>query len=325
MKYLIEIEEQDHKEQAFFLRIVFLNLVVFAGIVTGVLIGIKGYVSDTKCAYTAVTCCGSLCSTCFFTLRTLATVLPWFCVAILFTGIGMALYKVFCLLAIHYRFIRSLPPLPAGNHSGLKELLLPAHLDDHLVLFGNDELRYAFTSGIWKPKIYLSTGICSYLTAKELHTVILHEAYHARKKAPFKQFVLQILCMLNFFLPVNRCLLNRYVSLCEKAADDAAVKISGEPIELASALLKLSRFHTLAALYPTVAFWGDQKSLEDRIIRLLEPDIAPPCSSKTSSYLSYLSSFFIVVIMCLSLFSQVLISIDRIGCETRICHMDKCG
>ncbi len=323
MKYLIKGQEE--KEQVYFLLIVFLNLIIFAVLVTGVLIGINGYISDTKFTYKAVTCCGSVCSKCFFTLRTLATVLPWICIAILLTGIGMAIHKVFLMLSMNCRFIRSLTPLSIGNCSGLKEFLFPAHLDNQLVLFDNGELRCAFTSGIWRPKIYLSTGICSYLTAKELQTVILHEAHHIKNKAPFKMFVLQILCILNFFLPVNRRLLNLYSSVCEKAADDAAVKISGEPLELASALLKLSRFHTLTALYPTVAFSRGQRIVEDRIMRLLEPQAAPPCPGKTSSYFSCLSSFFIVVIICLPLFSQFFMSIERIDCKTRVCYMGKCG
>lgn len=324
MKHVIK--GQQGKAQLYFLLIVFINLVIFSVIVTGVAIGIKGYISDTKFAYKAVTCCGSVCSKCFFTLRTLAAALPWICIAILFTGICMAIHKVFLMLLWNYHFIRSIAPLSIENRSELKKFLFPAHLYNQLVLFDNGELWYAFTSGLWKPKIYLSTGICSYLTAKELRTVILHEIHHIRNKAPLKQFVLQIFCVLNFFLPINRCLLNLYSSICEKAADDAAANISGEPLELASALLKLSRSHTLNTLYSTVSFSSrGQRIIEERIMRLLEPRVTPPYLGKTSSYLSCLLSLFIVVTICLSLFSQFFTSSDSIGCKTRVCHMVQCG
>lgn len=324
MKHLIE--SQQGKAQLYFSMIVFINLAIFSIIVAGIVIGIKGYISDTKFVYEAVTCCGSVCSKCFFTLRTLTTALPWICIAILFTGICMAIHKVYLMISWNYCFIRSITPLSIGNRSELKKFLFPAHLYNQLVLFDNGELRYAFTSGLWKPKIYLSTGICSYLTAKELRTVILHETHHIRNKAPLKHFVLQILCVLNFFLPINRCLLNLYSSVCEKAADDAAANISGEPLELASALLKLSRSPTLAALYSTVSFSSrGQRIIEDRIMRLLEPQVVTPYWGKTSSYLSCLLSLFIVVTICLSLFSKFFTSIDRIGCKTRVCHMIKCG
>lgn len=323
MKHVIE--GQQGKAQLYFSLIVFINLVIFTVIVTGAVIGIKGYISDTKSTYEAVTCCGSVCSKCFFTLRTIVTALPWICIVTLFTGICMGIQKLFLMLSWNYRFIRSLTPLSIGNRSELKKFLLPAHLYEQLVLFDNSEQRYAFTSGLWKPKIYVSTGVCSYLTKKEFRTVILHEIHHVKNKAPLKLFVLQILCAFNFFLPINRRLLTLYSSVCEKAADDAAVNISGEPLELASALLKLSRSHTPAALYSTVAFSGGQKIIEDRIMRLLEPQAAPPRFGKTSSYLSCLLSFFIIITICLPLFSKFFTSIDRIGCKTKVCHMVRCG
>ncbi len=319
-------ESQQGKTHVYFLLILFINLAIFSVFVTGIVIGIRGYISDIKFTYEAVTCCGSICSRCFFTLHTLNAACTWICVIILFTGIGMAIYKVFLMLSWNYRFIRSLPPLSIENHPGLKKILHPAQLYKYLVLFDNSEIRYAFTAGLWQPKIYLSTGICSYLTAKELRTVILHETHHIKNKAPLRLFILQILCVLNFFLPINRRLLNLYSSVCEKAADDAAANISGEPLELASALLKLSKSHTLNALYSTVSFSGrGQRIIDDRIMRLLEPEVVPPCLGKTSSYLSCLLSLFIVVTICLSLFSEFFTSIDGIGCKTKVCHMIKCG
>lgn len=319
------IESPQGKAQVYFSQIVFINLAIFSVIVTGVVIGIKGYISDTKFTYEAVTCCGSVCSKCFFTLHTIATTLPWICIAILFTGIGMAIHKVFLILSWNYRFIRSHTPLSTGNYFELKKFLFPAHLHNQLVVFDNGEQRYAFTSGLWKPKIYLSTGICSYLTSKELRTVILHETHHIKNNAPLRLFILQILCVLNFFLPINRRLLNLYSSVCEKAADDAAVNISGEPLELASALLKLSRSRTSDALYFTVAFSRGQRAIEDRIMRLLEPQVVPPCFGKASSYISCLLSFFVVATICFPLFSKFFTSVDRIGCKKSVCHMVKCG
>lgn len=323
MKYLID--GQQGKAQLYFSLIVFINLVIFSVIVTGVVIGIKGYISDTKCAYEAVTCCGSVCSKCFFTLRTLTTVLPWICIAILFTGICMAIHKLFLMLSWNYRFVRSLTPLSIENRSELKTFLPSVHLYNQLVLFDNDVLRYAFTSGLWKPKIYLSTGICSYLTAKELRTVILHETHHIINKAPLMLFIIRILCALNFFLPVNRYLLNLYSSACEKAADDAAVNISGEPLELASALLKLSRSYSPAALYSTVAFSRGQRIVEDRIMRLLEPQVVPPCFGRAASYLLCLLSFLIAVTISFPLYWKFFTPLEKIGCKTKVCHMIKCG
>ncbi|TVM00791.1 MAG: hypothetical protein CV087_12330 [Candidatus Brocadia sp. WS118] len=313
------------KAQLYFSLIVSINLACFLVIITGAATGIKGYISDTKFVYEAVTCCGSVCSKCFFTLHTIATTLPWICVAILFAGIAATIHRIFCMLSCNYRFVRSLAPLSVDNYPGLKNILLSTHLDDQLVLFDNGVLRHAFTSGLWKPKTYLSTGVCSYLTAKEIQAVILHEAHHVIKKAPLMLFVLRILCTLNFFLPINRYLLNLYSTACEKEADDAVVTNSGEPLELASALLKLSRSYSPAVLYPMIPFSSGQRIVEDRVMRLLEPHAVLPSFGKASSYPLSLLSLLIAVTICFPLYGKFFTPLEKIECKTKVCHMIKCG
>lgn len=313
------------KAQLCFLLIIFINLACFSAIITGVVIGIKGYISDTKFVYETVTCCGSVCSKCFFTLHTIATILPWICIAILFAGVAATIYRIFCMLSCNYRLVRSLTPLSVENHPNLKKFLRSTHLDDQLVFFDNGVLRHAFTSGLWKPKIYLSTGVSSYLTAKEIQAVILHEAHHVIKKAPLMLFVLRILCTLNFFLPVNRSLLNLYSSACEKEADDAAVTNSGEPLELASALLKLSGPYSTIVLYPMIPFSSGQRIVEDRVMRLLEPHVVSPSFGKAVFSSLCLLSLFIAVTICFPLYGKLFTSLENIECKTKVCRIIKCG
>ena len=94
-------------------------------------------------------------------------------------------------------------PLSLNYNPKLKNILSSIRLYNHVVLLDNSNLRCAFTSGLWKPKIYLSTGICSYLTTKELLAVILHEIHHKNNKVPLKLFIIQVLHALNFFLPMK--------------------------------------------------------------------------------------------------------------------------
>ena len=159
-----------------------------------------------------------------------------------FVGISLAVRRMFSMVSWNYRFICPLIPLPVEKPSSIKEKILSrVRLDGQLVLFENSTLRYAFTSGVLKPKIYLSTALCSYLTTKELLSVAVHEAYHTKDKAPLKLFIARMFHALNFFLPINSYLLNGYIAASEMAADDAAIHTSGEPLELAGALVKLSR------------------------------------------------------------------------------------
>ncbi|MEK7749523.1 MAG: M56 family metallopeptidase, partial [Planctomycetota bacterium] len=171
----------------------------------------------------------------------------------------------------------------------------------------------------------VSSGICSYLSRKELIAVIFHETYHKKCKDPLKLFVVQILYALNFFLPINNYLTNLYSAASEKAADDSAINLSSEPLELASALVKLSKSKLMDTLSPSAAFSKEQNIVEDRISRLLETHRSLPYLGKTYLYLSCIASVFIAATICLSLFSKSFNHVHTIECKTRTCNMAKCG
>ena len=318
------IHGQQRKAGLYFALIVCINLAIVLIIVTGIITGMKGYIGDTRIAYESATCSGSICSKCFFSLHTLTTVIPWVCLIILFTGIYLAIRRSLFMLYGNQRFIQSLTFLPVENYPELKNIISRAHLLDLPVYVFKSRSYAAFTSGIWKPKISLSTGICSYLTSKELLSVILHEKHHKENKAPLRLVIIRIFCALNFFLPVNRYLLNMYSSAFEKAADDFAADTAGDPLELASALVRLSNTKNAFAHPPSVAFSGEKTIVEDRISRLLEIQTVPPFFNKTHIYLSCLFSFFISMTICISLFSQHFAPLYTIDCETNTCHMTEC-
>lgn len=319
------IKTQRGKSLFYFTLFVFINLSVLSVIILGIGLGIKGYISDTRFAYESATCCGSICSKCFFSLQTFFTILPWGCVVMLLTGIGMATRKTILMLSWNYRFIRPIPPLSTTIYPNLRQLMPTMNLYGHLVLLNNNKLRCAFTLGLWKPKIYVSSGICSCLSEKELLAVILHETHHKMSKDPLKLFVVQILHALNFFLPINSYLIKQYFAASEKAADDSAIRFSREPIELASALVKLSRFKLMDTLSPSAAFSKEQNIVEDRISRLLKTHKPLPFPCRTHLYFSCIASFIIAAIICLSLFFKSFSHTHTVDCKTRTCNMAKCG
>ena len=332
MKYFFN--NQQEKAQLYFATIVFINFVILCIVITGIAIGIKGYISDTKSAYDTVTCCGSICLKCFFTLHTFSIMFPWCCIIILFVGICMAIHKTCLMLSRNYTFTLSTAlPVFLNNHPKLKNLISNEHLCSQVVLLDNAKLRFAFTSGIWKPKIYLSKGICSYLTIKELLAVILHEKHHKDNNVPLKLFIIQVLYALNFFLPINHYLLNLFSVASEKAADDNAVNFSREPLELASALVKLSKSNAISITSPHISFYSRREVLEDRIKRLLEPQGTSTDFGKARLfprkeacfYLSCLLSFFVMATIFLSLFYKPVTSNHTMGCKTKMCRMVKCG
>lgn len=323
MKHLIRTEQG--KAQCYFVLIVFVNIVVLSIITTGIGIGIKGYIFDAKSTYKSITCCGSICSKCFFTLHTAASIIPWVCMAIFLIGICKALHKTFFLLFYNYNFTCSRLALPVESHPKLKIILHSTQVDNQVVLLNNNDLHYAFTLGLWKPKTYLSTGICSYLTMQELLGVILHEEHHKRNKDPLKLFLIQIFYALNFFLPINRYLLNQYSCASERAADDSAVNLLQEPLDLASALVKMCKSRNMPTLHPLISSFKGQNIVEERIKRLLMPEMPVPDSQTTYWCLSGFLSSFIATAIYVSLFYSPLVHADAGECKTRICHMNVCS
>ncbi len=100
------------------------------------------------------------------------------------------------------------------------------------------ECPQAFCAGLWRPRIYVSTGAVARLARDELAAVLAHEAHHARYRDPLRIFCARVLSDSLFFLPVLRRLFDRYAALAELAADAAAVDAQrGDTRPLAAALL----------------------------------------------------------------------------------------
>jgi hypothetical protein len=95
----------------------------------------------------------------------------------------------------------------------------------------------AFCAGYLRPRIYLSAGALA-LTPSEIFAVVAHEAHHQARRDPLRLLVARILSAGLFFLPVLGQLGDRYESLAELAADDAACAEPASRRALASALLK---------------------------------------------------------------------------------------
>lgn len=90
--------------------------------------------------------------------------------------------------------------------------------------------------GIVHPKILLSATAEFLLTAAELKTALNHEAAHFHRCDNLKKLVTH---MMPF--PGMRRLEAAWLDAAEMAADDAAVSTSSDALDLASALIKLSR------------------------------------------------------------------------------------
>jgi Zn-dependent protease with chaperone function len=91
-------------------------------------------------------------------------------------------------------------------------------------------------AGILRPKILLSRSAEFLLNGNELRTALNHELAHIRRRDNFKKLLLRFVAF-----PGMRGLETAWLEASEMAADDAAVSSTADALDLAAALLKLSR------------------------------------------------------------------------------------
>ncbi|MGC2328645.1 MAG: M56 family metallopeptidase, partial [Candidatus Sulfotelmatobacter sp.] len=91
-------------------------------------------------------------------------------------------------------------------------------------------------AGILKPRILMSGAAEFLLTEKELQTAVRHELAHVRRRDNLKKLLLRLIGF-----PGMAGLEAAWLEATELAADDAAVFNAGEALDLAAALIKLSR------------------------------------------------------------------------------------
>lgn len=113
----------------------------------------------------------------------------------------------------------------------------------HCRLVDSEEPR-AFCAGYLRPRIYLSRGALDRLDPAELRAVLAHESHHGRRRDPLRLLAARALADSLFFIPILHRISERYATLGELAADEAAVKALGGRSALASALLKFSQSST---------------------------------------------------------------------------------
>ncbi|MFZ0731631.1 MAG: M56 family metallopeptidase [Candidatus Sulfotelmatobacter sp.] len=91
-------------------------------------------------------------------------------------------------------------------------------------------------AGILRPRVLVSGSAESLLSEGELQTTLRHEIAHVRRRDNLKKL---LFCLVAF--PRMRALESAWLEATEMAADDAAVSNAGEALDLAAALIKLSR------------------------------------------------------------------------------------
>lgn len=88
----------------------------------------------------------------------------------------------------------------------------------------------AWTVGLWRPHIVVTSGMLEALSPDEFHAVLLHERCHLQSRDPLKALVVGALSDGFRWVPAVAVSASRYSVLREMAADMAAVREVGERV-----------------------------------------------------------------------------------------------
>jgi Zn-dependent protease with chaperone function len=91
----------------------------------------------------------------------------------------------------------------------------------------------AFTLGLLKPKIYLSSGMMEVLSTDEIVAVLCHEWAHILRRDNLWNWTIRLLRDLLFFLPGNHVLWQSMIASQDEACDAMAATLTREPLTLA--------------------------------------------------------------------------------------------
>lgn len=145
--------------------------------------------------------------------------------------------------------------------------------------------------GIRKPRVLISESAVEVLTSGELRIALKHELAHMRAHDNLKRLLFR-----SCPFPGMAKLENAWSQAAEFASDDAAVAKVDDAVDLAAALVKLSRLLPIeAAPVCTVGFVTG--SISARVSRLLTWDEAETCTAKRLRFSSWYAIPLVLVVL----------------------------
>lgn len=180
----------------------------------------------------------------------------------------------------------------------------------NIALIMDSSLKTAFTCGLLRPKIYISTGLLNGLEKDELRAVFLHELKHKKGYDPLRFLLIGFGRDAFFYLPAIKHMAFFARLKKEHEADDTAAARLGGPISLASAMIKVARE---GALYAALA--DNTEQVTGRVRRLLEGRQAPFKVPAKAVAVSAIVSAALLLSLSMPIYA---------GAKAHECTLDKC-
>lgn len=230
----------------------------------------------------------------------------WFGIAVIASGFAYASFRAALNL---FKARGAISNLPVRRRTGS-------------IILIDDKGSFAFTQGLFFPKIYISKGLLEGLDRDEAKAVFFHELHHRRNYDPLRFFLLSFIKDAFFYLPALRHAVAQIRLKKEHEADDAASSAKGS-LALSSALVKVARFNHRMTFQAHASIHGGL-SVTGRIKRLIEGTEArfpmPPFKATALSA-------SIAFVLALSLAWPIGAAVGPKQCTTKHCktHIDKLG
>ena len=168
-----------------------------------------------------------------------------FTVPIVVTTACLVIFHFYCAFRSHFRYSR-LPQIPPSFRNVVENITIKLAAEmkikrPKLLFWPGDDVR-AFTVGLYKPHVVISSGILQSLSEEELEWVLAHEFAHIKHKDSLKLLLLELLKDVLFFMPLVYWIGKIIACEVEKAADLAASKPNR--VQYAATLLRIYRLQT---------------------------------------------------------------------------------
>ena len=132
-----------------------------------------------------------------------------------------------------------------------------------------DRIDIPCVAGFLKPIIMLPLSLTTYLSAKEIEAILLHELAHVKRNDYLVNLLQQVMTVVFFFNPFVY-LINRMVNHeRENSCDDMVVALTNEPLVYAQALLKIEQ-NNVIQMPLALAATGKKYHLLNRIERIMK-------------------------------------------------------
>ena len=164
----------------------------------------------------------------------LAGVPTMLCVSVAVAGAALGLRTLVRQFVASRRLSRRVRALSAPLSADLITAAASAELAGRVV-FVDSAAPFSYVYGALVPRVVVSRGLLSALSARQLQAVLAHERYHVVNLDPLKLTIIRIIRSALFMLPALDTLHRRYLTDRELAADRSAIAACGRAT-LAAAL-----------------------------------------------------------------------------------------